>query len=67
MKDIVTGEVAMSNLPLLFGGAFVAFVVGLASLTWLIRCIELGKLHYFAYWCIPLGIGVIVWQISLLI
>ena len=44
-------------------GALISFGVGLASLVWLIRLLERGKLHYFAAWCIPLGIVVIIWQL----
>lgn len=45
-------------------GAGVAFLVGLAALSWLVRWIERGMLHYFAFWCIPVGIGVVIWQLS---
>jgi undecaprenyl-diphosphatase len=43
-------------------GAVVSFVVGLIALKWLLLWLERGKLHYFAYWCIPLGLAVVVWQ-----
>jgi len=46
-------------------GAIVSFVVGLGSLAWLVRWIEGNRLPYFAGWCIPLGIGVVLWQLSL--
>ena len=45
---------------LLLMGMFVSFVVGLGSLWWLIRWLEKGKLQYFAYWCIPVGILVAI-------
>jgi len=41
-------------------GAVVAFVVGLVSLWWLVRWLEKGRLQWFAAWCIPLGIFVLV-------
>lgn len=44
-------------------GMLVSFAVGLISLWWLIRWIASGKLYLFAYWCIPVGIGVVVWQL----
>ncbi|MFV1967475.1 MAG: undecaprenyl-diphosphate phosphatase [Pirellulaceae bacterium] len=44
-------------------GALISFLVGLLSLLWLIRLLERGKLHYFACWCIPLGMAVVVWQL----
>lgn len=45
-------------------GCLVAFAVGLAALAWLFRWIERDRLHYFAYWCIPLGLAVIAWQLA---
>jgi len=44
-------------------GAVIAFVVGLGSLQWLVKWIEAGWLYLFAYWLIPLGIVVVVWQL----
>ncbi len=44
-------------------GALVAFLVGLVSLSWLIRCIERGRLQWFAAWCIPVGSIVVLWQL----
>lgn len=49
---------------LLIGG-IIAFVVGLLALHWLISWLERGRLRLFAWWCIPLGIGVTAWQIWL--
>jgi undecaprenyl-diphosphatase len=46
-------------------GAVVSFVVGLAALSWLVRLLEKGRLQWFAWWCIPAGIGVIIWQLML--
>lgn len=43
-------------------GAAVSFVVGLAALQWLLSWLRHGKLHYFAWWCIPLGTAVTIWQ-----
>ncbi len=47
----------------LLAGAFVSFIVGLASLWWLVRWLERGRLQWFAAWCIPVGVIVIVWQL----
>lgn len=44
-------------------GFFVAFLVGLGSLSWLVRLLNRGRFHYFAWWCIPLGIAVVLWQL----
>jgi undecaprenyl-diphosphatase len=55
---------ALTTPPLYLAvGAVVAFVVGLVSLAWLIRCIEHGRLQWFAAWCIPVGLCVVVWQL----
>lgn len=66
LREMLAGEAAPSSVGLMAAGAGVAFVVGLGSLAWLIRWIERGKLHYFAYWCIPVGIGVLIWQLTVL-
>ena len=44
-------------------GATVSFLVGWASLWWLVRWLERGRLQWFAAWCIPVGILVVVWQL----
>ena len=50
--------------PIMLGlGVAVAFVVGLASLWWLLAWLGRGKLHYFAWWCIPLGAAVCLSQL----
>ena len=46
----------------LAAGALTAFVVGVFALWWLLRWLESGKLSLFAWWCIPLGIIVMIWQ-----
>jgi len=46
-------------------GALVSFAVGLASLWWLVRWLDQGRLHLFAWWVIPLGLVVIAWQLLL--
>lgn len=43
-------------------GAAVAFGVGLAALVWLVRWLEQGWLYRFAWYVIPLGLIVILWQ-----
>jgi len=46
---------------LVFGGA-VAFVVGLGALRLLIRFVERGRLDWFAWYLVPLGAAVTIWQ-----
>ncbi|MBL8826330.1 MAG: undecaprenyl-diphosphate phosphatase [Planctomycetaceae bacterium] len=61
-KDLLFGPSPPESLPVLLAGAIVSFVVGIVALRWLIAWLQAGKLHHFAWWCIPLGILVIVWQ-----
>jgi undecaprenyl-diphosphatase len=61
-----TDESAVSTAtsPLvLAAGAFVAMVVGLAALWWLVRWIRAGRLASFAWYLVPLGAVVVVWQL----
>ena len=62
--DLVGGEGTTVAPHVLLVGCAVAFVVGLAALHWLFRWVESGRLHLFAYWCIPVGLGVVLWQWS---
>lgn len=43
-------------------GVVVSFLVGLASLLLLIRLLERGRFQWFAAWCIPLGIGLLIYE-----
>lgn len=51
-------------IPHLAAGVVVSFVVGLVALNWLVRWLERGRFAQFAWWCIPLGIAVVVWQLA---
>lgn len=46
-------------------GAAFSFAVGLVALNWLVKWLEKGRLQLFAWWCIPLGVAVIAWQLCL--
>jgi undecaprenyl-diphosphatase len=48
----------------LLAGAVISFGVGLAAITLLVRMLERNRFHWFAWWCIPLGIGVVIWQLT---
>jgi undecaprenyl-diphosphatase len=63
LVEIFGTESDGGNLGIFFLGASIAFAVGWLSLTWLVRWLEKGKLHLFAYWVIPLGFLVVVWQL----
>lgn len=60
VKDLLGGEGAGEQMGVLLVGAVVSFVVGIAALKWLIQWARAGKLYWFAWWCIPFGILVIV-------
>ena len=61
-KDILENG-ATTPIWILAIGAVVAFLVGLVALGWLVRWVEQGKLHWFAYWLLPFGFFIIVWQL----
>ena len=62
LKDIVdAGGTETPMIPLLVG-LVIAFVVGWISLSYLVKWLEAGKLHWFAYYLIPFGIIVVIWQ-----
>ena len=63
LKDLLTDKPASTTPGVLAIGALVAMLVGLVSLWWLIRWVQRGRLHYFAYWCIPVGVAVTLWQL----
>ena len=44
-------------------GTVVAFGVGLAALWLVVRMLNQGRLFWFAFWCIPLGVGIVGWQV----
>jgi undecaprenyl-diphosphatase len=48
-------------------GVVVSFVVGLAALWVLVRMLERGRFAIFGWYCIALGIGVTIWQVTLLL
>jgi len=64
LVKIIGGRNSHPPVAVLLFGALVSFIVGLAALWWLIRWIDQGKLHRFAWWVIPLGVAVILWQLT---
>ncbi len=65
VKDIVeAGKTETSATALLIGLA-IAFAVGLVSLKFLVKWLEAGKLHWFAYYLIPFGFLVVIWKTML--
>ncbi|MEQ8786390.1 MAG: undecaprenyl-diphosphate phosphatase [Pirellulaceae bacterium] len=57
---------AATSVGLLTLGAAIAFVVGLAALTLLTKLVTHGRLHWFAWWLVPLGAAVTAWQLTML-
>lgn len=61
--DILSGESALQTPVWLLGlGALVSFVVGLGAIAWLQRWLDQGRLHYFAWYCIALGLAILAWH-----
>ncbi|GAA4429583.1 undecaprenyl-diphosphate phosphatase [Bremerella cremea] len=50
---------------LLLLGAAISFVVGWFSLVLLIKVVQRGRLHWFAWWCFAVGLFVIAWQATI--
>jgi len=44
-------------------GALVAMAVGLFALWWLLKWVQQGRLALFAWYLVPLGVAVVVWQL----
>lgn len=61
--DIFMDAQMSTSVPKLLLGAAVSFVVGLFALWLLLRTLERGRLEWFAYWCFPVGIGAVIWQL----
>lgn len=66
-KSLSHSSEADNGLPawLLLLGALVSFAVGWASLVLLLRMVQRGRLHWFAWWCFAVGLFVIVWQTTI--
>ncbi|MBA2113229.1 undecaprenyl-diphosphate phosphatase [Bremerella alba] len=66
-KSLSQPAEANNGLPawLLLLGALVSFAVGWASLVLLLRIVQRGRLHWFAWWCLAVGLFVLVWQTTI--
>ena len=54
-QQLSAGETLEFSIPELAIGAWVSFLVGLVALTWLIGWSKKDRLHWFAWWCFPVG------------
>jgi len=61
--DLLRGEGGGTPVLYLLAGAAVSFLVGLVSLLWLVKWLENGRLQWFAWWCIPVGVAIIACHI----
>lgn len=59
--QLATGSASGVGTGPLLAGMAVSCLVGVAALRWLLRCLHRGRLHYFAWWCIPVGLACTVW------
>lgn len=65
LVDMIEGGISVSTPAWkLVLGALVSCVVGWAALSWLVSLLEHGRLHYFSIWCVAVGLGVLIWQVS---
>jgi len=64
IKDIISGEISFSSsesLPLLLG--FIsAFIVGIIACKWMIKIVKNSQLKYFSFYCLVIGISIIIFQ-----
>ncbi|MEX2169459.1 MAG: undecaprenyl-diphosphate phosphatase [Pirellulales bacterium] len=63
LTEPATTAVNLNPIHLLLG-AGTACLVGLGALSLLIRWVQQGRLAIFAWYLVPLGIAVVVWQLS---
>lgn len=63
LLDAGAGTTSTAQLTILAVGAVVAFLVGIAALRWLITWSRRDRLHWFAWWCFPVGLlALAVWS-----
>lgn len=60
VKDVIEQGHTSHSLSALVAGAITAGVVGYFALTWLLRMVTQRRLHWFAYYCLTLGIATII-------
>ena len=63
LKDLLADGANGVPVAALIVGAFASFAVGLAALGWLVDWVRHGRLHWFAWWLVPMGIAVTLWQV----
>lgn len=63
-KDVLEGQGSGVSLVPIAAGTLTAFIVGMLTLTWLLRLIAKGKLHWFAVYTAIVGVLTIAWQLA---
>ena len=61
--DMVRGTSGGLAIGQLLFGAVISFAVGIVALRFLIRIVTQRKLHWFAWYCLALGMSVTAWQL----
>ena len=56
VKDLLEEGAGGTDVAMLLTGAVISFTTGVFALRWLIRWSTKDRLHWFAFWCIPLGL-----------
>jgi undecaprenyl-diphosphatase len=62
VKDAIKAGHTSHSLSALIIGATTAGLVGYFALSWLLRMVTQRRLHYFAYYCLVLGIATVAWS-----
>lgn len=54
----------ISQWPALLAGALTSFVVGVVALKLLLKAVASMRLHWFAYYCLAMAAGTLIWQLG---
>lgn len=65
LKILRETESSVPNWSPVLAGAVVSFVVGVLCLRWLIRLLSEDRLHWFAVYCLSVGLATVLWQLQL--
>lgn len=63
--ELVSGELGALSIPVgsLIVGFLSAFISGYLACTWMIKLVQRGKLIYFAYYCLVVGVVIVITNI----
>ena len=60
LAELLETGINSSDYLNLILGIFASFVVGYLSLKWFLRILENGKLHFFGFYCIAIGLIILL-------